>query len=336
MKTFNIVFLSLVSFILFFGCSAKRQYFEPKNVSYEVSYDGILSADIVDVTRGGATLKNGQIITSNGLQNIKMPQGFTFLGNDNGKYLATSKCGELIVLNSKSKVEYKRKFDNAIASAAIKKSKIAIVLSSNREIFLDMNTDKITFDLQGDSIYALDSRIAAPYFLNSLIIYPTLDGKLLIVDEKSGKVIRDVVVGNEKFFGNIIYLGVLGNRLVAATNKRVISINPKSMGIFDEDVKNVIVLKNRIFIFTKDGSVVLCDADLKELKRRKFPFAVFAGAIYGNFIYMIERGGYLIATDIDLISTNIYKMPDNIDSFLYFTKDALYYKDKFFKLSKKK
>lgn len=336
MKIFNIILLSLVSFILFSGCSSKREYFEPKNVSYEIRYDGSLPAEIVDVTRGGATLKNGQIITGDGLQNIKVPQGFTFLGNDSGKYLATSKCGELVVLNSRSKVIYKRKFNNAIASATIKKGEIAIVLSSNEEILLNISTNKISFDLHGDSVYALDSRIAAPYFLNSLIIYPTLDGKLLIVDEKTGKVIRDVVVGSEKFFGNIIYLGVLGNRLVAATNKRVISINPKSMSVFDEDIKDVIVLKNRVFIFTKDGSVILCNADLKELKRRKFPFAVFAGVIYGNFIYMIERGGYLIATDNDLISTNIYKMPDNIDSFLYFTKDALYYKDKFFKLAKKK
>ncbi len=336
MKFLNIVFLSFILVVVISGCSSKRQYFEPKNVSYAISYDGTLPSEIVDVTRGGATLQNGQIITEDGLQNIKIPQGYTFLGDDSGKYLATSKCGELIVMNSKSKIIYKRKFNNEIASADIKKSKIAIVLSSNREILLDIDTDKLILNLQSDSVYALDSRIAAPYFLNSLIIYPTLDGKLLIVDAKSGKVIRNVVVSSEKFFGNVIYLGVLGNRLVAATNKRVISINPKSMGILDEDVKDVIVLKNRIFVFTKDGSVILCDADLKELKRRKFPFAVFAGTIYGDFIYIIERGGYLIATDVDLISTNIYKMPDNIDSFLYFTKNALYYKDKYFKLSKKK
>jgi len=168
-----------------------------------------------------------------------------------------------------------------------------------------------------------------------LIIFPSLDGKLIIVGAKSGKIIKNVVVGDEKFFGNIIYLNVLGNRLVAATKKRVISINPKSMGILDVDVKDVVVHKNRIFVFTKDGTVILCDADLKVLKRKKFPFAVFAGAIYGNFIYMIERGGYLIASDADLISTNVYKMPENIDSFLYFTKDNLYYKDKYFKLGKK-
>ncbi len=336
MKFFSLILISLVALIVITGCGTKRQYFEPKNVSFAISYDGTLPSSIVDVTRGGATLKNGQIITSKGLQDIKLPQGFTFLGDDNGKYLAASKCGDLIVLNNKSKIIYRKKFAVAVASANIKKSKIAIVLASNRILLLDMKTDKYIVDLQGDAIYAVDSRIAAPHFLNSLIIFPTLDGKLLIVDAKSGKVIRNVVVSNEKYFGNIIYLGVLGNHLVAATKKRVISINPKSMGILDEDVKDVIVLKNRVFVFTKDGTVILCDANLKVLKRKKFPFAVFAGVIYGNFVYMIERGGYLIATDVDLISTNVYKMPDNIDSFLYFTKDALYYQNKYFKLSKKR
>jgi len=335
MKFLNLVLVSLITLLIFSGCGTKRQYFEPKDVSYAISYDGILPSSIIDVTRSGATLENGQVITSKGLQNIKLPKGFSFLGDDNGKYLATSKCGELIVVDSSSKIIYRKKFDTAVASADIKKSRIAIILASNRALLVDMNTDKYIMNVQGDAIYAVDSRIAAPYFLNSLIIYPTLDGKLLIVDGKSGKVIRSVVVSNEKFFGNIIYLGVLGDRLVAATKKRVISISPKSMGILDEDVKDVIVLKNRVFVFTKDGSVILCDADLKVLKRRKFPFAVFAGVIYGNFVYMIERGGYLIATDIDLISTNVYKMPDNIDSFLFFTKDTLYYQNKYFKLSQK-
>ncbi len=336
MKITQILLISLISIIFFVGCGTKRQYFEPKNVPYSISYDGTLPDYIVDVTRSGATLKNGQIITKNGLQNIKLPQGFTFLGSDNNKYLATSKCGELIVVDENSNIIYKKKFDSAVAAASIKGSKIAIVLASNKEILLDMLTGKYLLNLQGDSVYALDSRIAAPHFLNTLLIYPTLDGKLLIVDSRNGKVIRDVVVSSEKFFGNIIYLGVLGNRLVAASNKRVISINPKSMNILDEDVKDVIVLKNRVFVFTKDGTVILCNSDLKVLKKRKFPFAIFAGVIYGNFVYIIERGGYLIATDKDLISTNIYKMPDNIDSYLYFTKNMLYYKDKYFKLSQKR
>jgi hypothetical protein len=335
MKFFNFILLLSVSFLFFQGCGTKRQYFEPKSVSYAISYDGSLPASIADVTKGGATLANGEVITKNGLKNIKVPIGFSFLNDDNGTYIVAAGDGRLEILDDNSNVIYKRKFDTQVVAASIKKSLIALILSSNKLILIDIKSDKEILNSKQDDIYAVDSRIANPYFLNSLIIFPTLDGKLLIIEAKSGKILRSVVVGDEKFFGNIIYLGVLGNRMVAATKKRVISINPKSMGVLDEDVKDVVVLKNRIFVFTKDGTVILCDADLKVLKRKKFTFAVFAGAIYGNFIYMIERGGYLIATDIDLISTNIYKMPDNIDSFLFFTKDTLYYKDKYFKLNKK-
>ncbi|MCF6173786.1 MAG: PQQ-like beta-propeller repeat protein [Campylobacteraceae bacterium] len=336
MKFLNFSFLLIVSLFILQGCGTKRQYFEPKDVSYAISYDGTLPSSIIDVTRGGATLKNGEIISKSGLKNIKLPTGYTFLGNDKDKYLATSTCGDLIVVNNNSKIIYNRKFDSQVATASIKGSKIALVLSTNRILLIDLKSNKEILNSKQDDVYALDSRIAAPIFLDTLAIFPTLDGKLLIVDPANGKIIKSIVVGNEKFFGNIIYLDVLDNRLVVATKKRVISISPKSMSILDEDVKDVIVLKNRVFIFTKDGTVILTNADLKVLKKKKFPFAVFAGAIYGDFVYMIERGGYLIATDVDLISTNVYKMPDNIDSYLFFTKNALYYKNKYFKLVNKK
>ncbi len=336
MKILNIgLILSVVVFV-FVGCGTKRQYFEPANVSWKIDYDGSLPAKIVDVTRSGATLENGQIITKDGLQNIKVPKGYIYLNNSNGEYLAASKCGELVILNRNSKIIYSKKFSECIASANIKNGNIALVSASNRLYLIDYKSDKILFDLQQEDVYALDSRIAAPYFLSSLIVYPTLDGKLVIVDSKSLKAVRSVVISNEEFFGNVIYLNVLNNRLVAATKKRVISINPKSMGILEKDIKDVVVLKNRIFVFTKDGEVILCDADLNVLKSKKFKFAIFAGAIYGDFIYMIERGGYLIATDADLISTNIYKLPDEIDSYLYFNKNTMYFEDKYFKLSSKK
>ena len=51
---------------------------------------------------------------------------------------------------------------------------------------------------------------------------------------------------------------------------------------------------------------------------------------------MIDRGGYLIATDVNLATANVYKIPEDINSYLYFTKDEFYYKNKYFKLSQKK
>lgn len=324
----------LVALILS-GCSTKRQYFEPVEPAGEIRYDGDLPAKIIDVVRDGATLENGQVITSEGLQDIFLPQGYTYLQNEKGRYLATSKCSDLILVDKSGKTLFKKSFDSTVASASIKGDLLAAVLADNTLVLTNIVKDEELYRYKGDKVYAHDAKIASPYFLKGLVVYPTLDGKILIVDLKSYKVIRDIVIKSEKFFSNVIYLDILDDRLVASTKKRVISIDPKSMRFLDEEVRDVIILKNRVLIFTKDGRVLLTDSNLEVLKEKKFKFAAFAGAIYGDFIYIAERGGYLIATDLDLISTNIYELPDEIETFLFTTKDTLFYEDKFFKLAKK-
>ncbi|AFL67949.1 hypothetical protein [Sulfurospirillum barnesii] len=335
MRYAKIVFSLLTLLLVVSGCGTKRQYFEPESVSGKLSYDGSLPASIMDAGRDGATLENGQVLTSKGLSSVTLPKEYVFLGENNGRYIASSQCGALLVMDAHQKVLFKKECGTAVASASLKGNLLAMVLGSNELLLVDMSDGKELMHLTQDNVFALDSRIAAPYFLGDLIIFPTLDGKLLIVDEQSRKPIRDVVVSNEKFFGNIIYLQVLGDRLVAATKSKVVSISPKSINFLEAEVRDVIVLKNRIFVFTKDGKVMLTDADLKVLKDRKFTFATFAGTIHGDFIYMIEKGGYVIATDIDLVSTNVYKLPDAIESNLFTTEDTLYYKNRFFKLDRK-
>jgi len=336
MRYAKIVFSLLALLLVVSGCGTKRQYFEPEALAGKVSYDGSLPGSIVDAVRDGATLSNGQVITKKGLSNVVLPEGFVYLGEDQGRYVAASKCGALQIVDASKKVLFTKECSVSVASASLKANILALILGSNELILIDINDGKEMMHLKQDNVYVLDSRIAAPYFLGDLIVFPTLDGKLVIVDAQSKKPIRDVVVSNEKFFGNIIYLQVLGDRLVAATKSKVVSISPKSISFLEKEVKDVIVLENRIFVFTKDGRVILADADLRVIKERKFPFATFAGTIYGDFIYMIEKGGYVIATDLDLVSTNVYKLPDEIESHIFTTGDALYYKDHFFKLNRKK
>ncbi len=335
MKTLKLLFSLGLVVLVMGGCGTKRQYFQPEVLSGKVSYDGSLPASIMDSVREGATLENGQVITKQGLSNVVFPKGFSYLAEDKGRFVGVSTCGKLTVIDEKSVELFSHDFKSLIASASLKGNLLALVMASNELVLVDMNDAKHLLHLKQDNVFVLDSRIAAPYYLGDLIVYPTLDGKLVIVDEKSRKVIRDVVVSNEKFFGNIIYLQVLGDRLVAATKKKVVSINPKSMAFLEEEVKDVIVLENRIFVFTKDGRVILTDADLKVIKERKFPFATFAGTIYGNYVYMIEKGGYIIATDLDLVSVNVYKLPDPIESYMFTTGDTLYYENHFFKLNRK-
>jgi len=328
--------LPILALLILSGCGTKRQNFEPTSIAGEIDYDGNLPSDIIDVVRGGATLKNGQIITKEGLLDIKLPYGYTFLGDWKENYIASSECSNLIILDKNSIVIYEKKFDNMIASASLKDNKIAVVLGNNSVQLIDTKTDKTLYKKDGDKVYAHDSKIAAPYFLSSLIVFPTLDGKLLIVDLEKNTLLRDVVIRSEKFFSNVLYLDVLGDRLVAATKQRVVSINPKSMSFLDEEVKDVIILKDKVLVFTKDGRVILTDADLKVLKSKKFKFAAFVGTIHGEFVYIIERSGYMIATDLSLVSTNIYELPDEIESSIFTTNNKLFYKDNYFKLGQAK
>jgi hypothetical protein len=334
-KTLFLTTLCIGALVFISGCGTKRQYFEPIKPAYEVKYDGDLPAKIIDVVRDGATLENGQIITKKGLQKVFVPKGYTFVQNDKNRYIAVSPCKSLIIVDKNSKIIYKKEFESTVAAASLKGDLLAVVLANNSLKLIDMKNDKELFFHEGDNVYAEDAKIATPYFLSGLIVYPTLDGKILIVDLKSYRVIRDIVVKSEKFFSNVIYLDVLDDRLVAATRDRVISISPKKMSFLDEEVKDVIILKNRVLVFTKDGRIIVTNGDLKILKEKKFKFAVFAGTIYGKFVYVIERGGYLIATDLDLISTNIYELPDEIEDFVFTTKDELFYEDKYFRLSNK-
>ena len=319
---------------LFVGCGTKKQYFEPEITAGDISYDGKLPSKIVEVTRYGATLENGQIITSKGLTSVKIPKDYNLLGEFDDKLLITSVCGILRVLDFSGKVIYENKFPRTIASASLKEDKLAVVDAGNILRLVDIKSGKVLFENKQDDVYALDSRIAAPYFLSGLVLYPTLDGKIVIVDKNSGKVIRDVVVSSERFFNNVIFLDVIGDRLIAATAKRIISVNPNKTAFLNADVKDVIFLENRVFVFTKDGKILLTDLDLKVLKEKKFLFATFAGVIHGEFIYAVEKNGYLIATDFDLITQNVYELPSKIDAKSFTSGDTLYFDDRYFKLNK--
>ncbi|MBE0494931.1 MAG: PQQ-binding-like beta-propeller repeat protein [Campylobacterales bacterium] len=332
------MFRTIVSMVLvalvFLGCETKRQNFEPEKIAGSVRYDGTLSSAIVDVSRYGATLENGQVITRTGLGKVVLPKEYGFLGEFDGKLIAAHPDGKLLVLDQAGAAVFEHTFTHTVASASVNGDELAVVDASNRLTLMDMETKTVRYSHKQDDVYALDSRIAAPYFLSSLVLFPTLDGKVVIVDRKSATLIRDVVVSSEQFFNNIIFLDVVADRMVVATAKRVISINPNTTVFLDADIKDVIVLENRVFVFTKDGRVMLADADLNVLKERKFPFAVFSGVIHGEFVYVVEKGGYLIATDLDLITTNVYTLPDEIDTLIFATKETLFVDNRSFTLAR--
>ena len=326
--------LLILSFyiLVFTGCSTKK-YFEPSKVEGEVEFDGKLPAKIVDITREGATLENGQVITKDGLLDVKLPKDFEYIGEGEGLIVGAHNCGKIVVIDKKNNLVYKKSFEfKRAASAKIKDNLLALVFDNNELMLIDYKKDKILFKQKSETIYSVDTKIASAYFLGDLILFPTLDGKILIVDKNSYKAIRTIIVGTKKFLNNIIYLNVIENRLVAATPNKIISVNPKTINSIDVDLSDVLFVKDAIYILAKDGRVILADIDLNILKTRKYPFAHFTGAIYGEYIYIIEKEGYLIATDHSLVVSNVFELPSKIDSFLFTAKDKIFFDDRYFQL----
>jgi hypothetical protein len=76
------------------------------------------------------------------------------------------------------------------------------------------------------------------------------------------------------------------------------------------------------------------DDDLSILKSKKLKFAIFTGLIGGEYIYAIEKDGYLIAIDEDLITANVYDFSEISDEKVIALNNKIYFNDKFFELAK--
>lgn len=332
---FQIKIAFLAFSLLFFmsGCSEKH-YFEPEDIKGRIQYDGELTAEIVEVGYSGATLKNGQVITQKGLQNYRLPKDYRYINSYKDLVVAAGDCKPNIVFNKKTNEVIKLNLKRRIVAAMFipDTTKLAFVLIGNSYGIYDFKEQKIVSKYQSDKAISADIRIANPMMLADLILVPTLDGKLVIIEKKGGKRVREIVVGKGEDFNNIIFLKVIGNRLVAATPHRIISVSPKIMDAQNMEISDVLFVKDGIYILSKDGTIYLCDESLKILAEKKLPFAHFVGAIYGEFIYVVEKEGYIIALDLNLASANIFEIPDEIENWFYSTKDTFYYEKYFFKL----
>ncbi|MDR2080777.1 MAG: PQQ-like beta-propeller repeat protein [Campylobacteraceae bacterium] len=330
--TVSIFILALA--LLFNGCGTKRQYFKSDSVEGSIKSSGSLSSSLKEVMRNGASSKDGSIITLKGVENsVQLEKGYSFFGEFDNKFITISPVGEIHVKNSNNLLLHTLNLNAMIASASMDGETLAAVTSDNMLYLADINTGYVFFQKKMDNMAAVDSRIAAPYFLGSLVIFPTLDGKLAIVDKNTQTIVNSVVVSGEREFNNIIFLDVLGDRMFAATAKRIIAINSDGgINFMDEEIKDAVVADERVFIFTKDGKIFLCDLELRVLSEKKFPFAIFAGVSADKKLYILEKMGYLIKSDLELKEFEIFKFPSKIDDFLFIAKDKIFYKDNFYVL----
>ncbi|WP_314988844.1 L-seryl-tRNA selenium transferase [uncultured Campylobacter sp.] len=330
MKKFQTILAAVLCAAVLGGCSTKRQYFEPTDVQNEKISENRLPSSIATASLNGAVLKNGMVITKSGLlaPEIKLPKGSTLLNYGDGKFISSDLNGNLIVENSSNEILFQRSFDQAVVSAALEGDKLAALTASNVIYLIDISTNEVLLEFESSNVYAQDSRVAAPLFMSSLVIFPTLDGKIMIVDKSQGRILRDVIVSSEQFFNNVISLNVVNDTMIAATGKRIVSINPEKTVYFNGEIKDVVINGEHVYILLKDGKIVLSDLNLKKIKDAYFKFAIFSSAtVYNGSLYIMEKTGYLIKTDLALDNAKIYELSDEVESQIFAGSKEFYYDD---------
>ena len=321
MKVYFSIFL--VSLFIFSGCSSK-EYFDPEVVKDDWDKLEFLDETIIRTTADGAVLENGQILTKEGVQEYSLPEGYSYIGQSDGWIIASKVDGELLIQSiGDSTTEIKLDLKKTIAGATVKDDHIAILFATNEMALYTLSTKELIFKESGNAPIAVDTRIVNPFFLNELVLYLTLDDKIVIINSDTKQVLRSMLVSSEENFNNIIYFNVIDNIMVAATGYRLFSLSEKERREKYE-MRDVIFNDEGIWISTKEGEVVSLTPSLQLKAKRKYPFAHFLGMIMTeDKLYLLERQGFIIELSKDLSESNVYEL--NIDDGYVYVGDKAFY-----------
>ncbi|GAA7360803.1 plasminogen-binding protein PgbB [Helicobacter pylori] len=211
-------------------------------------------------------------------------------------------------------------------SASVKGNLLAVVLADNSANLYDITSQKLLFSEKDSPSTTINSLMAMPIFMDTVVVFPMLDGRLLVVDYVHGTPtpIRNIVISSDKFFNNITYLIVDGNNMIASTGKRILSVVSGQEFNYDGDIVDLLYDKGTLYVLTLDGQILQMDKSLRELNSVKLPFASLNTIVLNhNKLYSLEKRGYVIEVDLnDFNSYNIYKTP-TIGSFKFFSSNRL-------------
>lgn len=312
--------LSSVVALLVTACGSK-QYYTPQTIVSSVSTSS--SEKIVNFNRAGATLDNGKVLTRQGALKLKLEDGYKFInGNSNGIVLS-NKDGKCTVLkNGKTQViEFPKEL---IAGTIIENSLVYILRDNNFGIY-DLSKKSIVYNEKGEKVFSIDTRVENPIQVEKLVVVPLLNGKLVVLNLKERKIVKEILVSSESSLNNIIFLKRLKNTLIASTPYKLIAINNQGRKEFKRDISEVIIDDNSIFVFSKDGKISKLDATLTVQDEKKFKFAHFSVAtVYKDRVYALDKQGYLIVTNKDFTKRKVYEFPE-VDGYSFVSGGYIYY-----------
>ncbi|HEC1797841.1 TPA: hypothetical protein R1763_001283 [Campylobacter lari] len=327
-------YLFIITLIFFSACSTKREYYQPTQLEQLPYNSKNINGKIVNFNNNIAQLNNNTFIDNKGnITALKINKNYNILNIRQEEILIADNDGNFKILNLQGEELFSHKFNESVVSANVDGDDIALILASNTLVYANKNLGIRMLQNLGTA-YAQDSRYANPYFLNTIIIYPMLNGKLAILNKSTLKVSKEILVSSEEFFNNIIYLHVKNDTMVAATAQKIIVVTPNRTLYLNENIKEVNINDKEIFILTKDGRVIKNDYNLRKIDEIKFQFALFSkSTLYNDSLYIFEKTGYLIKLNTNLKDFTVYKLNEAIDKKSFMANGKFFYHNKVLQLN---
>ena len=321
------IYISAALFItlLFSACSTK-EVFEPKVVANDWDKYEDFEHEIIDTSANIALLDDRTILSTNGELNVTVQENKHAIALGSEWLISASIDGNLTLTSLSNPLE-KKEFElkKTIATASVDKNILAVLFANDEMALYDVDSKALLFKEQGGKSLAVDARVVAPYFLNDLVIFSTLDGKVVVINSKLKKRLRTTIVSSENAFNNIIYFNIADNKIVAATGYKMLALSQKEKREKFE-VRNI-VYDDFIYINTKQGEVLALTPDLETKLKVKFPFAHFLGMISsGDKLYILEKEGYMIVLDKKSFEYSVHEV-DLDDGFVFVADKAFYLSD---------
>ena len=320
--------------LLFSGCSSKK-YFEPGQTYSAKGAATSYGDTIVDQSRDGATLKSGRYIGKAGISKINLGEGYRFLSESSRYVLASNPMGVLKIIQKSNGATFRTvEMTVPIVAASIKNGVIAYILNDNTFGIYSIAKNKKIVENKSEITFAIDTRAASPMFIENLVVLPMLDGKLIVVDKNDPENATIIYLSSEAVFNNVIYLSRVGDTMVAATPKKLITIGTDGQNELRANISDVALLNGYIYLFTKEGEVIKLDRSLTEVTKKKFKFVHFSAstAVAGR-VYGLDQQGSLIVMSSNLKKYKIYDIGE-VKTPVYIRGDKLYKDGKIIHLSK--
>lgn len=301
----------LLTLLLIAGCSSK-EVFTPEEPESGVKISGYIDEKIIDTTSDGAVLESGALLDGNGVVPIVIPDDYRYIGQSDGWAVSGKISGELLLQSIAEDRNETFELKKTVAAATVKGDIVAVLFASNEMALYSLSQKSLLFKERANKPVAVDNRIMNPYFLNELVLFLTLDGKVVIVNSETKQMLRSMMVGSDDMVNNIIYFNVIEDRVMAATSGQIYTFSGKEIRE-SYDLRDMVFDKDGVWIATKQGEVIALSPTLEVKAKKKFPFAHFLAMIATDKkLYLLEKAGYLIVIDksFDAVKVQRVEMED--------------------------